>query len=87
MPATATAEQIETIEAEGWSLTELALRADVNRSTATRWRANAYRTMPLHTAEALCRQAEGIDPPPATVVARHHTQAARIAAGLRRARA
>ena len=87
MPATITPEQIETIEAEGWSLTELAMRAGVNRSTAIRWRARNYATMPLHTAEALCRQAEGIDPPPAPVVARHHAQAARIAAGQRRTQA
>lgn len=74
---TATQDQIDTIVAERWSLTELALRAGVVRSTAIRWRARDYETLPWHTAESLCRQAEGVDAPPASVVALHHRLAAR----------
>ena len=72
MPARATDEQVARIRMEGWSLTELSLRAGVHRATAARWRAEDYATLPEHTAEALIRQAEGVDPVPALAIAAIH---------------
>lgn len=72
MPARATDEQINRIRMEGWSLTELALRAGVHRATAARWRTEDYAGMPEHTAEALIRQADGVDPAPAIAIAALH---------------
>ena len=58
----ATDEQEDRIRRTGWSLTELAARAGVNRTTAARWRTSG---VPYHVAGTLVRQADGEDAPPA----------------------
>lgn len=60
----ATEDQINRITLEGWSLTEIAARAGVDRSTVVRWASRDYSAMPYHTAAALVRQADGDDPLP-----------------------
>ena len=77
MPAKASDEQVARIRMEGWSLTELALRAGVHRATAARWRMDDYAGMPEHTADALIRQADGVDPLPAIAIAAIHRLTAR----------
>jgi hypothetical protein len=77
MPTKATDEQRRRVADEAWSLTELALRAGVHRATAARWRSEDYAGMPEHTAEALIRQADGVDLPPAAAIEAIHRLAAR----------
>ena len=57
-------EQIERIQAEGWSLTEIALRAGVDRSTVVRWSRLDLAPMPYNTAAQLVLQADGLAVPP-----------------------
>lgn len=77
MPTKATDDQIRRIKMEGWSLTELSLRAGVHRATAARWRSEDYAGLSEHTAEALIRQADGVDPAPTIAIAALHRLNAR----------
>ena len=60
----ATDDQLETIREQGWSLSEIALRAGVDRSTVVRWSRLDLAPMPYNTAAQLVLQADGLAVPP-----------------------